>query len=153
MKKIITLLLSQGAANSESVFKTLLLAGIVTEETTARNAAALVVGVTAPPFANLAEYVLDRLNAVHELEDTLGGTLEAALKCEPAKSKVSQISVCQNTPWARISAFNGEILEFTGQDFRPQGIRTEMVISGGTVAAIGMKLKFPTNESGWAESK
>lgn len=151
MKKTVGLLKSQGVTNADAVFHSLLDAGIVTEEVKAGNVAALVVGVTAPAAADLAEYVTDRLNATNEFQDTFGETFIQALEYEPSRSKISQVSICQNTPWAKISGIGGEIAEFTDPDFTPRGIRTEVIFSGGMIAALCMKLKFPVTESGWVE--
>ncbi|MFZ4856317.1 MAG: hypothetical protein ACOYL3_07960 [Desulfuromonadaceae bacterium] len=150
MKKIIRHLEAQGGSNAQPVFTALSLAGLIaTTEAAPATVAALLIGITAPPFANLAKYTSDRMLAT----DETGRTFEAALTgilstTEPSMLDCSQISINQEQPWARISYFDAEVAEYE-TDNRPQSIRTETVISGGMIGFLAMKLKFPVTEGGW----
>lgn len=138
MEKIIKHLTIHGAANTESVFKALLLAGIVTDEATTQNIAALVVGITAPPFSNLADYVLERLNATNDDGVSFGVAIRCVLETDPDRLDVSQIVICQNLPRARINLFEKEPLEFEHAVSRRLGIRTECIISGALVLVLAL---------------
>lgn len=153
MKKIISTLQTQGAPNAGVVFNAILKSGLATKEATARNTAALLVALTAPAFVDMAEYTLERLNAVSEEGATFGEALRGIFQAEPHNLKVSQIAVCTNYPWMRVSSFNGDLLEFTDPEFSPQAIRSEVIFSGGVISAVSMKLNGPATTSGWSDPR
>lgn len=150
MQSIIKHLSKQGAPNAQPIFHTLSLAGLVTDEATPANVAALLIGVTAPPFSNLAEYVSDRLYAAADGGEFFGDALCSVLSAEPSQLTVTQISINQAQPWCRVSYLDGDVSEYEAGN-TPQSIRTDVIISGGTIAALALKLKFPVTESGWKE--
>ena len=150
MKNLLTTLEGQGAKSPRSRFSDLEKTGLVTQEPTARNAAALLVAITAPTAADIAEYTLDRLNAANDQGRTFGDAMKAAFELAPHETEVSQVAICQNFPWMRVSYLNGDIQEFTQADFQPQGIRSDVVISGGTISILCLKLARPTT-SGWTD--
>lgn len=142
MKKIIRLLTTQGATNADVIFKSLLAAGIVTEDATAKNITALLIGVTVPDQVELVNYVTERLTATNEFGDNFADTFVQALNIDPSRPKLSQVAICHHTPWVRVSGIGGERAEFTGAELKSRAVRTESVISGGLISAINMKLKF-----------
>jgi hypothetical protein len=151
MKNIIRSIEAQGGSNAGKVFHSLLNTRSITEEVTADNLAVLLIGITAPDGADLLKYIDARLNATTDGGETFGDALVAILSAEPALLTVAQISVCHQQPWIRISCLDctgDEVTEYE-TDNRPQSIRTETVISGGMIAFLNMKLKFPVTESGW----
>lgn len=141
-----------GAKNAADRFNALEKSGLVTQEPTPRNLAALFVAITAPANADLQEYTLDRLNAADKQGRTFGETLKELFERQPSEMGVSQISVCQNAPWMRISYLDGTITEFEDADFKPNCIRTDVVFSGGAVSHISLKLILPT-VSGWSDPR
>jgi hypothetical protein len=62
---------------------------------------------------------------------------------------VTQISINQAQPWARVSYLDGDVIEYEAGN-TPQSIRTDVIISGGAIAMLCMKLNVPT-VGGWKE--
>jgi hypothetical protein len=150
MQSIIKHLSKQGAPNAQPVFHALSLSGLATAEATPATVAALLIGVTAAPFSNLAQYVADRLYAATDTGETFGDALCSILSAVPSQITASQISINQEQPFARISHLDGDVVEYETGNL-PQSIRHDVVISGGTIAMLCMKLNGPPTESGWKE--
>ncbi|MFZ4859224.1 MAG: hypothetical protein ACOYL3_22835 [Desulfuromonadaceae bacterium] len=150
MKSIIRHLEKQGAPNAQPVFTALSLAGLATTEAVPATVTALLIGITAPAFVDLAKYTADRLLATDETGRTFEDALTGILSSNPSMLDCSQVSINQGQPWARISYFDAEVAEFE-TDNRPQGIRHDVIISGGTIAMLCMKLNGPKTEGGWKE--
>jgi len=92
------------------------------------------------------------LNAATEDGSTFADAIVKLVGMEPANITVSQIAICHQTPWIKISGINSQnFFEFTGADFTPQSIRTETIFSGGLITALCVLLKQPTT-SAWTDS-
>ena len=148
MKKTFVAFQTLGAKNVEDRFNAIEETGLVSQEPIPRNLAALFVAITAPAEADIQEYVVDRMNAADDQGRTLGETLQEIFERQPCDLGISQISVCQNIPFVRVSYLNGDIREFEHPDNRPNCIRTDVVISGGAVSHIALKLIY-TTPCGW----
>ena len=139
MKKIIKLLAIHGATNAQAAFDELLAAGLVSEEATTRNTAVLLISITAPADVNLLTYTIDRIGATNENGFTFGATLKNLLGTDPAQIDVSQIAICQNQPFARISFFENESMEFESPGNKCLGIRTECIFSGSLILLLATR--------------
>ena len=134
MKKILNCLKASGAKNAEAAFDELIIAGWVSDFATPANVAQLLVAMTASDTDHILGYTVTRLAAETEDGVTFGQALRESLShpvCE-----VSQITICQNRPWATISLLSGETIEFEINDGTFTPVRTDYVISG----ALFMKL-------------
>jgi hypothetical protein len=137
-----------GAKNAEDRFNALEKAGLATQEPTPRNLAALFVAITAPADVDLQVYVIDRMNAVDFYGKSFGETLKELFERQPCDLGVSQITISQDVPLARVSYLVGAVQEFESPDCRPNCIKTEVVFSGGAVSHLSLKLILKT-VSGW----
>lgn len=150
MNKIIRILIGQGIPNAPEIYKAMVLSGIATEKATHRNVTAMIVAVSAPPFTDLQNYVLDRLAAENEEGETFGEVLKMILEAEPARLKVSQLSINTSRAWCRINTLDGHVLEFEKAGCRPAAFRNDAIFSGGLIAALSLALQ-PEKKTDWIQ--
>ena len=108
--------------------------------------AQLLLSAVAPDNDSVPEFVNSRSAMKNDVGETFLRALALLFSHEPARLAVTSISICQDFPAAWIR-YTDDVEEYS-EEFEGRGFRREIVISGGTIAALAMKLHFDA-EHGW----
>lgn len=123
--------------------------GNVTDETLCpESLAQVLLSAVAPENSSVPEFVASRSAMKNDAGETFLQALTLLFSCEPARLAVTSISICLDQPAAWIR-YTDDVEEYA-EEFQGRGFRREIVISGGTIAALAMKLQRDT-ESDWKE--